>query len=115
MKIKNIFATLFILIAATTAAFAQTRKSPVKQPKTALDLFAILPAEFMTGTKTERLGTKKRPGYAFQKSIKADSLNFMLFEGMVPKIVAGDFAAPEGSGSMRVYRGKGRTIIGLNF
>ncbi|HMS42204.1 MAG TPA: hypothetical protein PKE69_18370, partial [Pyrinomonadaceae bacterium] len=55
---KKTFILLTLLVLGLSAnGLAQ------KAPKKAVDFFAALPAEYMTGTRTERLGTKERGGY----------------------------------------------------
>lgn len=99
-----------LLVSASCAnVFAQ------KKPTTAKEFFALLPAEYMTGTAAERLGAKDTSGYLFQQSVTRDSLKFMLLEGDVPDIVKGSLTVPQATGEMRLFRGKDRTIVGLTF
>jgi hypothetical protein len=86
-----------------------------KAPKKAVDFFVALPAEYMTGTRTERLGTKERGGYLMTQSAKPDFLKFLLFEDDVPAIVRGSMTAPESIGHLKLFRAKERTIVGLWF
>ncbi len=107
---KKTFILLTLLVLSLSAnAFAQ------KNPKKAVDFFAALPAEYMTGTRAERLGTKSDGGYLFTQSAKADFINFALFEEDVPAFVKGSAAVPVSMGQLKLFRAKERTIIGLSF
>lgn len=108
MKRKFILLTLLILSLAASA-FAQ------KNPKKAVDFFAALPAEYMTGTRAERLGTKDRGGYLMTLSAKPDFLRFSLFEEQVPAYIKGSLEVPQSLGQLKLFRAKDRTIVGLSF
>lgn len=109
MKTISIRLTLLIL-AFSLNAFAQA-----KLPKTALDFFALLPAEYMTGTRNERLGTADDFGYTNPNQAKPHHLIFTLFGEQVPKIVRGELKNPVAMGDLKVFQAKTRTIIGLMF
>lgn len=107
---KKTFILLTLLVLGLSAnAFAQ------KMPKKAVDFFAALPAEYMTGTRAERLGTKERGGYLMTQSATSDFLRFSLFEEDVPAIVRGSMTAPQSIGHLKLFRAKERTIVGLWF
>lgn len=106
---KTFILLLFLVLGLSANAFAQ------KNPKNAVDFFAALPAEYMTGTRAERLGTKDRGGYLMTQSVKPDFLTFSLFEDQVPQIIRGSLKVPQGLGQLKLFRGKSKTIIGLSF
>lgn len=106
---KTLILLALLVLGLSVNAFAQ------KTPKEAIDFFAALPSEYMTGTRTERLGTKERGGYLMTQSAKPDFLVFSLFEDQVPKYVKGSLEVPQGLGQLKLFRGKGKTIVGLSF
>jgi hypothetical protein len=116
---KKTFILLSLIVLAFSAnAFAQAKK-PAKKPATkqtivkqttAKQFFLNLSDDYVVGTADDKEGA-----LIFPSAISADYLEFMVSDELVPKSMAGDFKEPEGLGSLRVFRGKGRTIIGLRF
>ncbi len=69
-----------------------------------------LPNDYINGSLQHRATF-----LSFPKSIKADTLSFFLFDNGVSKKIGGDFQEPQAIGSMRVFRGKSRTVVGLRY
>jgi len=109
MKTNSILLTMLIL-AFSVNSFAQA-----KQPKTAADFLALLPAEFMTGTKAERLGTPDNFGYINTNPTNPHNLTFTLFGEQIPKIIRGESTNRVAMGDFKVFQAKTRTILGLMF
>ncbi len=101
---KKIFILLSLLVLTLSAnVFAQKQM-------TAKQLFMSLPNDYVNGTAKQRATF-----LAFPKSVKPDFLTFMITENAVPKMIAGDFTAPQALGDLKVFRGTSSTIVGLRY
>lgn len=99
---------IFILL--TLIVFAFSGNAFAQKNLTARQLFMLLPAEYVSGTKNER-----ETALVFPNSIKSDFLSFMISGNLVPENLAGSFEQPEGLGDMRVFKGKSSVIVGLRY
>lgn len=69
-----------------------------------------LPNEYVSGNAKQRAAF-----LSFPDTIKADTLSFFIFENGISKKIGGDFVKPQAIGSMRVFRGKSSTFVGLRY
>ncbi len=99
---------IFILICLSVLAFSANTFA--QKQLSAKQLFMSLPNEYVNGTAKER-----EAFLSFPDSIKADTLSFFIFENGISKKIGGNFQKPQAVGSMRVFRGKSSTIIGLRY
>jgi hypothetical protein len=101
---KKTFILLSLLVLVFSAnTFAQKQM-------TARQLFMSLPSEYVIGTAKQRAAF-----LSFPDTIKPDTLSFFIYEGGISKKLGGNFQEPQAIGSMRVFRGKSSTIIGLRY
>lgn len=69
-----------------------------------------LPNDYVSGNAKQRAAFLSFPG-----TIKADTLSFFIYENGISKKIGGDFVKPQAIGSMRVFRGKSSTFVGLRY
>lgn len=105
---RNMLKKVFILSAFFVLAFG-VNVFAQKSPKTATDFFLKLPAEFMGGT------AKERAGFIGKTRTSENYLDFLLFDNAVPNFVRGSTVEPQSFGQLRLFKTKGRTIVGLSF